>query len=130
MIRTSAVPKSLRLCRRHPSFLPTNVDSHSAIPYLPLPSLHRCGQRGDLSQVHKDRPSTGKSSNSSSSSRAAAGFCCGSLFVELVSLADAFTAVFAALEPSGAEGGIMSGGEVMWFRNVWALTLREIRDWP
>ena len=59
--------------------------------------------------MHKYKPSTGKSSNSSSSSRTAAGFCCGSLFVELASFSDTFPAVFAALEPSCAEGAIMSG---------------------
>ena len=79
--RLSAAPRSRRSCRRHPSSPPTSASRRSAsrLP-LPLSSLLSCVVSfldlvARMLDLRVCVPSTGKSSNSSSSSSCAPGFC-------------------------------------------------------
>jgi hypothetical protein len=79
--RLSAAPRSRRSCRRHPSSPPTSASRRSA-SRLPLPwsSLLSCvvsflNLVARMLDLRVCVPSTGKSSNSSSSSSCAPGFC-------------------------------------------------------
>lgn len=109
---TSAAPKSRPSYHHHPSSLPIDVCSCLA-RLLPLlsPSLYIICQLASnrTSSTWVCVPSTGKSSNSSSSSSCAAGFCgCSGLVVSLES--ETMPSVVAELPWAASD--ILGGGMV------------------
>ncbi|KAF2131599.1 hypothetical protein P153DRAFT_199134 [Dothidotthia symphoricarpi CBS 119687] len=112
--RTSAAPQSPRSCRRRPSSLPIDARCRQGSVSPPLSNLSYCQPRfalsSSLGMFQARVPSTGKSSNSSSSSSCVAGFLsCESGCSPFLGSAALVVAVFPCAGPA-----ILTACAVVW----------------